>query len=230
MNEDKLKIFQQLSGVFNKHGFKLYLVGGTVRDFILKKSLTDFDMVTDATPNDVKTFLNESIILNKYSNLGSLKIKYLGLNIDLVTLRKEKHYFDSRHPNAIKFVKKLKEDYKRRDFTINALYMDSHFQLYDYCGGLNDINNKIIRMIGRPAKRIKEDPLRILRAIRFSLEFDFKIDKKLEKTLKSHIKLLNLLNKDKIDLEIKKFKNIDTKKLENIFNDFNIHYLLDVVK
>ena len=149
---------------------------------------------------------------------------------DYTTLRKEKHYKDSRHPSTVEFVKSPKLDYKRRDFTINALYIGEDFSLYDFAKGQKDLKNKVIRMIGNPLKRIKEDPLRILRAIRFSLMLHFEIDLKLKKAIHKSVNFLEKLNKDKIKQELLKIKNVDENEKLSLFNEFNILYLLDMVK
>ena len=104
-------------------------------------------------------------------------MKYKGIKFDITTLRKEDGYSDFRHPNKIKFTNSLKEDVLRRDITINALYMDKDLNVIDYVNGKEDINNKIIKMIGNPETRISEDPLRIIRILRFQLETNFKIEK-----------------------------------------------------
>ncbi len=178
------------------------MVGGTVRDYLLNIELTDMDLVTDATPSEMKEFLKSAdYTFEKY---GSVKLKVDDTKFDITTLRKEEGYSDYRHPNKICFTKSIKEDVFRRDITINALYMDKGLNLIDLVGGKKDIERRIIRTIGNPLVRITEDPLRILRIYRFQLEIGFDIDEELKKVLKENISLLNLLNKDKIISEIKK--------------------------
>ena len=200
--DKKIKLYQSLAETFHSHGYILYMVGGTVRDYLLNIELTDMDLVTDATPSDMKVFLESAdYTFEKY---GSVKLKVEDTKFDITTLRKEEGYSDYRHPNKICFTKSIKEDVFRRDITINALYMDKDLNLIDLVGGKKDIERRIIRMIGNPLVRINEDPLRILRIYRFQLEIGFDIDEELKKVLKENISLLNLLNKDKIISEIKK--------------------------
>lgn len=225
--EEKLVAFQQLVKLFNEHGFSLYLVGGTVRDYLLNLPLTDMDAVTDATPEEMKTFLGGDYT---FSKMGSIKTKFENIKFDITTLRKEEDYQDYRHPSKIHFVKTLEEDVSRRDFSINAMYLDKDLKLVDFVGGLKDLNQKTIRIIGCPDKRIKEDPLRILRAIRFSLMLHFSIDSELEKAMLDNIELLKLLTKDKVKQEIKKITNVPNEDIAFIFNKYGINYLLDMIK
>ena len=225
---EKLESFISLSNIFKDHGFSLYLVGGSVRDYLLSGKINDLDVVTDATPEEVESFYDgeASYAFKKY---GAVTIHYQGFRFDLTTLRKEEGYTDKRHPNNIVFVKNLKEDVVRRDFTINALYMNSFLKIYDFVGGQADLNNKLIRMIGDPNQRLVEDPLRILRAIRFKLTFDFTIDESLKIAIKDNISLLKYLNPEKIKEEIRKM-NRTKDELIPVFDEFNIHYLLDMIK
>ncbi len=200
--DSKIKLFQELADLFESHDFLLYMVGGTVRDYLLNKELTDMDLVTDATPSEMKEFLsNADYTFEKY---GSVKLNYQGVKFDITTLRKEEGYSDFRHPNKICFTKSIKEDVFRRDITINALYMDKDLKVIDLVGGEKDIEKRIIRMIGNPLKRIEEDPLRIVRIYRFELETDFKIEEELNKVLEENFSKVGLLNKDKIVQELRK--------------------------
>ena len=216
---NKIKAFQQLADLFKSHGFNLYLVGGTVRDYLLDKELDDMDAVTDAKPNEVIAFLNN--IDTSFAHLGSLKYKNEnGLKFDITTLREESGYIDSRHPSKIIFVKDLKIDYLRRDFTINALYMDENERVIDFYNGEYDLKNHIIRMIGDPDIRIKEDPLRIIRAIRFKITLDFEIEESLLESIKRNKELLKNINKEKIEQDIKKCSN--PNKLREYLNELEI--------
>ena len=226
MNE-KSQAFIELVNVFNEHGFHLYLVGGTVRDILLSLELTDMDAVTDATPEKMKSFIEGDYT---FSKMGSVKIKYNDVKFDITTLRKEKQYRDSRHPTKVVFVKDLKTDHYRRDFTVNAMYMDEHFKVYDYENGVEDLNNHILRMVGSPKTRLKEDPLRIIRCLRFSLTYNLTIEPKLEKALMSSIKFLDRLSKDKIKMELKKFDWSKKEQIVAIFEKYSIKPLLDVVE
>lgn len=199
MNKD---IFINLAKLFNKNGFRLYMIGGTSRDYLLGIDFSDYDFCTDATPNDMKKFLfDASYTFEKY---GSVQLKIDGIHVDITTLRIEDSYADNRHPLNIKFTNKLEEDYKRRDFTINAIYIDENFQSIDYCGGLIDLNNKVIRFIGNPDIRIKEDPLRILRAERFQRKLNFIFEENTKKAIENNHNLISKLNPQKVEQELKK--------------------------
>ena len=185
------------------------------------------DVVTDATPDQLKDFIDGDYT---FSKMGSVKTNYQNVKFDITTLRKEKHYKDYRHPADVMFVKDLKTDHFRRDFKINAMYMDNHFQVIDFEGGVEDLNNRVISMVGNPQKRIKEDPLRILRAIRFSLTYNFTIEQSLEKAIIASSKYLDKISKDKIRMEFKKFKNIEKDKLLEMLEKYSIKHLEDVIE
>lgn len=225
---DLINKFKNLYNVFYQNGFSLYLVGGTVRDYLLHVELTDMDAVTDATPEDMKKFLLDANYT--FAKYGSVSINIEGTKFDITTLRKEESYIDSRHPAKIIFVKDLKEDVKRRDFTLNGLYMDHSLKVYDYVGGVDDLNNHILRMIGESNNRLREDPLRIIRAVRFSLDFDLSICDELDKAIRDNVELLNNLNIDKIKQDIKKIRCLDKEKIIKVFEDYNIKHLLGVVE
>ena len=197
-----IEAFDYLKTIFNSHGFRLYVVGGTVRDYLLGLPLTDLDFVTDATPEDEEKFLPEAnYTFKKY---GAIRFPFEGKHIDITTLREEGQYNDSRHPSSVKFVKDPKLDYVRRDFTVNALYLDEDYKILDFAGGQEDLKKKVIRFIGDPIKRIEEDPLRICRAERFASVLGFEIEEKTKKSLAEMSYLLEKMNPDKLKEEQRK--------------------------
>ena len=202
MNE----IFEYLKKIFNEHNFHLYMIGSTSRDFLMKREIEDYDFVTDATPDEVLSFLDCN---TTYKKFGTLSLKVNNKHCDIVTLRKESDYLDLRHPSKIEFIKDINEDYKRRDFTINAIYIDEDYKVKDVSkDGVNDLNNKILRFIGDPTKRIKEDPLRILRAKRFIVEYGLTPEKETLKALKENKDLISTIKEGKIIEEKRKFDKI----------------------
>jgi len=229
--DKNLVSFIGLANEFNKHGYQLYLVGGTVRDYLLNEPLTDMDAVSEATPEEILAFLPTADAT--FKRFGSLKYKTSdGLKFDITTLRKESSYEDSRHPNKVIFVKDLKEDYLRRDFTVNALYMNKDLKVIDYCHGQEDLKNNILRMVGDPDTRIKEDPLRILRAIRFHLMHHLKIEESLLKAMHGNFYLLRNITDAKIRSELNKIDDtvVDQKEKMDIFAQFDIANLVGVIK
>ena len=210
--------YKDLAAIFASHGFSLYLVGGTVRDYLLDISLTDLDAVSEATPDKIK----EMFPLADYTfeRFGSVKLHYQGYKFDITTLREEKGYKDYRHPGSIVFVDSLKKDVKRRDFTINALYMDKDLKVIDYVDGVKDLKEKRIAMIGDSKTRIQEDPLRIIRAMRFMTNLDFKLDNVLYISIKNNKELLKNITPAKIEMEIKKANN--PEKLLKSLKDLDI--------
>lgn len=229
--DEKLSAFIKLAELFKQNGYQLYLVGGTVRDYLLGEPLTDMDAVTDALPYEVVSFL--SPVDTTFMKFGSLKYKTPdGLKFDITTLRKESTYSDARHPENIVFVKDLKEDYLRRDFTVNAMYMDKDLKVIDYSNGQVDLKNKVLRMVGDPFIRTKEDPLRILRAIRFYLMHDLTIDEELLKAMHENFSLLKKVTDAKIRSELNKIDDniVDQAKKKAIFQQFDIANLVGVIK
>lgn len=198
------KLFEFFNYKFKENGFSIFEVGGSVRDELLGLEVYDLDFATDATPEEMLKFLPD--VNDTFAKYGCIKYKGEFGRAEITTFRVEEKYDDFRHPAKIKFVKSLDEDYKRRDFTINAIYKDFNGKLFDPSNGLEDLKNKIVRFIGDPQKRIKEDPLRILRAKRFAAKLGFKIEEKTQKALDEFSYLLEKLNPEKIKEEERKFK------------------------
>ena len=177
--------------LIEKKGFKAYIVGGYVRDIYLSINSTDIDICTSAKPMDlVKIFKKNIIIDEKY---GSVKLEYKKYYFDITTFRKDIQYKDNRRPSEIEYVDDLESDLDRRDFTINTMCMDSNGNIIDLFNAKKDIADRIIKAVGDPYKKIEEDSLRILRAVRFACTLNFKIEKNLEKAIKKNIKsIINL--------------------------------------
>ncbi len=199
------KIFDYLSDIFDKNGFSLYMIGSTSRDYFLKREIFDYDFATDATPDETIKFLKDVDLT--FKRFGTIKYKLDNKKIDIVTLREEDEYLDFRHPNKIKFINDINIDYKRRDFTINAIYIDKNYNVIDPTGfGVEDLKNKKLRFIKDPLTSIKEDPLRILRAYRFIKEYNLSIDEDVLLILKNNEHLLENIKKEKIEEENRKLK------------------------
>jgi len=184
-----------------KNGYQAYYVGGLVRDYILKKSIKDIDITTDALPNEVISMF-ENVVPTGIKH-GTVTVIIDNIPIEVTTFRVESEYIDHRRPENVFFIKDLYLDLARRDFTINAIAMNMNYELIDPFNGLIDIEQKLIRTVGKAQERFLEDPLRILRAIRFVGELGFNIT---DTTLDAIILLKNNL------LHIAK---------ERIFQEFN---------
>jgi len=200
----KNELFHYLNNLFKENGFSIFEVGGSVRDELLGLEVTDFDFATDATPEEMMKFLPDAN--DTFAKFGCIKYKGEHGRAEITTFRKEEDYDDFRHPRKVTFVKSLEEDYLRRDFTINAIYKDVDGKIYDPAHGVFDLNNSVIRFIGNPEVRIKEDPLRILRAKRFSSKLGFRIDDLTKEAIDKYSYLLDKLNPDKIKEEERKSK------------------------
>ena len=210
--------------LFNDNNIDAYLVGGTSRDYLLYGNFSDIDICSKGLPSVNEEILKDYEISNKDGKFyGVLKYKVDGLDVEVTTLRKEGEYIKNRRPKTIEFIDSLYIDSLRRDFTINAIYIDAYKNVYDYHNGVNDLNNKVIRMIGDPLKRINEDALRILRAIRFSSYLNFEIEENLKETILSNYNLVYSLNKNTLRKEINKFLLFkDIKEVEDLFSKFNL--------
>ncbi|WP_019414773.1 CCA tRNA nucleotidyltransferase [Paenisporosarcina sp. TG20] len=186
-----------------KHnGFEAVFVGGAVRDYVCHKEANDIDIATSALPNEVK------IIFKRTADVGLAHGTVLVIEkqvpIEVTTFRTDGEYTDHRRPTDVKFVRSLEEDLKRRDFTMNALAMTDSFQIIDLFNGQQDLHNKIIRTVGMPIDRFKEDALRMLRAIRFTAQLGFSIEKNTFEAIKSCAKDISYVSIERITAELEK--------------------------
>ena len=156
-------------------GFQAYLVGGCVRDLVMGREPKDYDVSTDATPDQVVKLFPESLTVG--AQFGVVIVPRAEGNVEVATFRSDGRYADGRHPSEVRYPKTPREDVRRRDFTINGLLLDPlENQVLDYVGGQGDIRARRIRAIGNPIERFHEDRLRMLRAVRFAARFGFSLD------------------------------------------------------
>ncbi len=159
-------------------GFAAYLVGGCVRDMLMGRAPKDYDVTTNATPDQVLHFFPDALTVG--AQFGVVIVPHEAGNIEVATFRKDGIYADGRHPTEVHYSQTAQEDVQRRDFTINGLLYDPlNDQVLDYVGGQADIRSRRLRTIGDPYARLSEDRLRMLRAVRFSARFGFKLEPKL---------------------------------------------------
>lgn len=206
----------------NDNGYECYVIGGYVRDYLLGYNTNDYDLCTNAS------ILNLKLILNDYPivaiNFNTLVIKFDDINIDITPYRKEIIY-NKRRPVKYELVNTLSEDIVRRDFTINTICLDYNSNIIDLINGQQDLNKKIIKAVGNVDKKISEDPLRILRALRFSAYLNFSIDKCLECAIKKYGNLLMSLSYERKKEEINKL--IKVRRLD-ILKKYNLVKYLDI--
>lgn len=193
-----------------KNGFSAYIVGGYVRDTLLNIKSNDIDITTNALPDDLNhLFKTIDSTANKYL---SCKVMYEGYEFEITTFRTDIEYINHRHP-VTKIVENLEEDLKRRDFTINALALDSRGKIIDLCDGLLDIKNKLVRVIGDPFKRFDEDVLRIFRGCYLVSKLNFDIEDSTFKGMQASAKYVTYLSDERIFDELTKiFKFAHYKK------------------
>lgn len=165
-------------GTLQSNGFEAYLVGGCVRDSILKRPVHDWDITTSATPDEMKQVFSDTKIMETGIKHGTLTILSIDGFYECTTYRIDGMYSDGRHPDVVHFNKSLAEDLKRRDFTINAMAYNDKEGLIDLFGGRLDLMDHVIRCVGNPEDRFKEDALRIMRALRFAAQLDFDLEMK----------------------------------------------------
>lgn len=194
---------KEISEIFHKNNFNLYLVGGAVRDFVMNKANHDYDLATDAKPEEVKSIFKKTI--DTGIKHGTVTILYKKNSYEVTTFRTESDYTDSRHPDSVSFVRSLDEDLKRRDFTINALAVSLPDGLIiDKHEGLKDIEKKTIRAIGNAEERFKEDALRMLRACRFASKLSFTIEESTLLAIKKLNKTIEKVSSERIKEELDK--------------------------
>lgn len=216
-----IKRISEVISIIKKAKYKAYLVGGSSRDFIFSRDFSDIDIATNA-PIDFlkKTFKVES---EEGIKMGSIKINYKNLIMEITRFRKESYDGKSIFPKIEKFLNDEEEDATRRDFTINAIYLDpTNFNVVDPYDGVKDLFSFVVRFIGDPNERIKQDPTRILRGIRLAYKMNFAIDEKNNQAFIDNINELQRISKNKFNKEIEKmiedFGEDKTQKILKLYN------------
>lgn len=196
---------QFIIDTLNKNGFEAYLVGGCVRDMLMGIPPHDYDITTSAPPETILTLFEKTVPTG--IKHGTVTVIIGGIAAEVTTYRADGEYSDHRRPESVTFVKSLREDLARRDFTVNAIAYNEKEGIKDFFGGIEDINNKILRAVGVPEKRFCEDALRILRLFRFASVLEFTPE---EETLKAALKcapLLENISAERISAELRKAVN-----------------------
>lgn len=181
-------------------GFEAYVVGGCVRDSILGRIPDDWDITTSAAPEQVKALFRRTVDTGLAHGTVTVMMEKEGFEV--TTYRVDGEYEDGRHPKEVTFTASLEEDLKRRDFTINAMAYNPSTGIVDLFGGLEDLENKLIRCVGNPLERFTEDALRIMRAVRFSAQLGFQIEENTKNALGVLAPNLRHVSAERIQVEL----------------------------
>lgn len=201
-------------------GYEAFAVGGCVRDRLLGKTPDDWDITTSALPENVKSLF--SATADTGIQHGTVMVIKGGRGYEVTTYRVDGKYKDGRHPETVTFTPSLEEDLKRRDFTINAFAYSDETGIVDLFDGIADLKAGIIRAVGDPRKRFDEDALRIMRAVRFSAQLDFKIEEETEKAISEFAAKLSMVSAERIRVEFEKTLFSANPSYVNAFRDMGL--------
>lgn len=192
----------ELIRILKSHGFSAYIVGGAVRDHLLGKEVDDIDIATSARPEEVADLFPKTIPVGVEH--GTIIVRHHHHSYEVTTFRSESDYIDHRRPSSVIFVSSLKEDLQRRDFTINALAMTDNGEIADPFSGRHDLQKHLIRAVGKAEERFQEDPLRMMRAIRFVSQLCFDLEPITKKALEEMAANLRHISVERITIEFEK--------------------------
>lgn len=197
---DLLAAGKRVLQTLNEAGYEAYFVGGMVRDQLIGRPIYDIDITTSATPSVVMSLFEKTVATGLKH--GTVTVMIDKIPVEVTTFRIESTYVDYRRPLEVQFTQSLDEDLRRRDFTMNAIAMDQNGCLHDPMGGLMDLKQGRIVCVGQPAERFCEDPLRILRGVRFVAKLGFSIEKETLAAMKEASSLLERISKERIKKEL----------------------------
>ncbi|MDL2292493.1 CCA tRNA nucleotidyltransferase [Acholeplasma sp. OttesenSCG-928-E16] len=199
-NQTKMNAATKAINILKENGYQAYIVGGAVRDYLLKRETNDIDITTNAKPFEVSRVFSSSKPTGiKY---GTVTIYLLDEQIEVTTFRTDGEYLDNRHPSQVIYGDNAYDDVLRRDFTINGLLMDENLKVVDFVDGRADLEKKVIRAIGDPRKRFKEDALRILRAVYFQSKLGFQIEKETRIAMEEQKEDILNISKERVLMEL----------------------------
>ncbi|MCR5371985.1 MAG: CCA tRNA nucleotidyltransferase [Solobacterium sp.] len=200
----------RLIGKLNEAGYEAYAVGGCVRDALLMRPTHDYDLTTDALPEEIHRVFQGEHIIDTGIKHGTVTVITGGTPVEITTYRTESAYHDHRHPDRVSFTRSLKEDCARRDFTINAMAYHPDAGIVDWFHGMNDLQAKVIRSVNDPKERFNEDALRILRAVRFAAQLGFRIEEKTAQAVLDMTQDLQYISAERIEAELQKLLLADS--------------------
>lgn len=205
MNKDLFLKAAPILNQIQENGFEAYFIGGSVRDYLMNRPIHDIDITTSASPDEIESIFDHTIPIGKEH--GTINVVYQNENYEVTTYRAEGEYKDHRRPDEVYFVRDLYKDVERRDFTMNAIAMDTDFTIRDYFGGYEDIKQKRIVTVGPAEERFTEDALRILRGLRFKSQLGFDIEDDTYNAMKNRMADTAYLSIERIIVELTKLLN-----------------------
>lgn len=211
---------QEILEKLNAHGYEAYIVGGCVRDSLLEKEPEDWDITTSAKPEEVKSVFGRTI--DTGIQHGTVTIMRGKTGYEVTTYRIDGEYEDGRHPKTVEFTSNLKEDLKRRDFTINAMAYHPDHGIIDCFHSQEDLKQNLIRCVGNSEERFTEDALRIMRAIRFHCQLSFSLHPQTHDAIIKNSRLLVYISKERIRDEFNKILLTDKKDLLQFLKDMHV--------
>ncbi|MBP2241352.1 tRNA nucleotidyltransferase (CCA-adding enzyme) [Cytobacillus eiseniae] len=200
--KDPFLAAKQLLIEIEASGFEAYFVGGSVRDLLLEREISDVDIATSATPQEIKAIFPKTIDVGVEH--GTIIVLFHGIPYEVTTFRSEAEYEAFRRPKEVKFIRSLEEDLQRRDFTMNAIAMDKEGQLIDPFQGKVAIENQTIQTVGKAKERFQEDALRMMRAVRFYSQLGFEIEASTREALITYAPLLEHISTERKLVEFEK--------------------------
>ncbi|MFD2925785.1 CCA tRNA nucleotidyltransferase [Halobacillus naozhouensis] len=186
----------------HRKGFEGHIVGGAVRDLVLGRPVGDIDIATSATPDQVNQVFDQVIPIGVEH--GTVLVRYQSQSFEVTTYRTEQGYTDFRHPDQVSFVQSIQDDLSRRDFTINAMAMDANEKIIDPYGGKDDLANGRIRAVGDAQTRFSEDPLRMMRALRFASQLQFEVESEVRTAIEDQAAKLGHIATERVAIEFAK--------------------------
>ncbi|MCC7381244.1 MAG: CCA tRNA nucleotidyltransferase [Deltaproteobacteria bacterium] len=202
MSEPHLEGAREIARTLREHGHLAYFAGGCVRDLLLGSAPKDYDVVTDALPEEVSRIFRRTVQVG--AAFGVVRVLWTKKReYEVATFRTERGYSDGRRPDEVQYSASKEEDVARRDFTINALLMEPETgEILDFVGGRADLERGLIRAVGSPSLRFAEDRLRMLRAVRFAARFGFTIERETREAIRAHAPAIGAVSAERITAEL----------------------------
>lgn len=223
MSDIKVVLPQNVISILNSlqnAGYEAYAVGGCVRDFFLGLETNDYDITTNALPEEIEAVFSDMHIVETGIKHGTVTVISDDFSAEITTYRMDGKYEDRRHPEKVTFTSNIDDDLLRRDFTVNAIAYSEKNGIKDLFNGISDIKNMVLRCVGEPEKRFEEDALRILRALRFMSVYGFKAEKGTALALHEKKSLLSEISPERIQSELNKILCVKSEYLEYILREY----------